>query len=160
MSKFWLKSDGLQAMGKIEEYSEEFKLIPDGALVDAMIDKFVTKENNWGEKVYTVTWKIINGEFKNRLVWQDIRAFNTDAEKPYIRDSAIELLLYLYRIFNLQAPNNEPTEEELCVFWDKTAQLKIKQTKPKEGGKIRNYVAYVTAPGGETTDPMNDDIPF
>ena len=160
MSKFWLKSDGLQAMGKIIEPKDGFEPIPDNTLVNATIDKFLNKVNKFEEHILTITWKIIDGEFNNRRVFQDIKVFNTDADRPYIRDSALEMLKYLYRIFNLNEPSHAPTDEELSAFWDKEAQIKIKQYKAKSSGNISNYVAYVTAPGAETTHPMNDDIPF
>ena len=118
--EFW-KSEIGELSGKAEDaFTKIFSVIPDNTTTIAKIDKFIINEN-----FYQIEWKITEGEFKNQHVFQKIKAFDADPKK---RHRALNMMMYIYNLFNVK-PNHssKPTEDDLKVFIDKHAGIKIKE---------------------------------
>lgn len=182
MSKSWLTSAGTPATGSKDDAFRftDYKIIPNDTKVLASIQDMVRKSNDWlfnangtqGREVYSITWLIIEGEFEGRKIWQELDVWNDD--KIDVSDRDLNIMSYLYNLFNLERPSNLPTNMELGPFIGKLATIKVRQRKPKEGKPQYYWIAEINEPAGETeyvakastssavaaVTPLNDDIPF
>lgn len=145
MSDFWKSSLG-EVTGKPEDaFAKTFTIIPDGTMALAKIASFEHAEYQ-GSRYLSVDWMVIDGAFKGSKVNQKLRVFD-DNEK--VRHRALNMLKLLYQQFNLKPLHaDEPNNDELSVFIDKIAGLKINETDPNIEGKSYNWVAEVHKAAG------------
>lgn len=78
---FWDLSDGAQAQQQTSFVAmEEIKPIPSGTVCKAIIS-----EAKWtsymGEEYIDLTWKVIDGTYKNRNIFHKVRVNSEDAKK-------------------------------------------------------------------------------
>lgn len=174
MNGFW-SSDLGELTGKAEDaFSKSMRPIPDDTFAPAEIETYKL-EDYFGSQIYNISWRIIDGEFKGRTVFQKIKAFDNDVKK---RHQALNMMMYLYSLFNLKPKHsNAPDNSDLEIFTHKKAGLRIQLTKPNDEGKQYNYVSEVhniagfVPKSGVTVDSafsrkalkvdkIDDDIPF
>mgnify|MGYP001576459138 CR=1 FL=1 len=79
-------------------------------------------------------WKVLDGEFKGRLLWQKLYIFAQDQKKA---DKAKNMLMLLFILNNLKVPTEMPTQTDLYGFNGKITSLLVGQYAiPKEDGTI------------------------
>lgn len=133
-----------------DSFTADFRIIPDETKVlanfkDAVISTY-TQKNGKESDCYNITWKLTNGEFKNREVNQKIKAFDDD---PKVQDRALNMLKRLFVLCALKpAHAGIPTESDFNVFKLKPFGVKIKQWSSERDGKIYegNYVSEIHSP--------------
>lgn len=85
-------------------------------------------------------WKVLDGEFKGRLLWQKLYVFDLDKKKA---DKAKNMFMLLFKLNNLTLPKEMPTQNDLYGFHGKVTSLLVGQYAiPKEDGTVMkgNYV--------------------
>lgn len=138
---FWQGQADKQLTGSAEDsFNGGFSPIPAGTIVVAMIKSFELSENDGYAPRYQVKWKIADGEFKNREIYQNIFAFDSDIDRQY---KAKNMMMRIYKLCG-QKPShsNAPTNEDLAVLQGKLCTIKIDMYVGKDGKK-RNSLAEV-----------------
>lgn len=87
---FWNLSDGQQAQQQstFEMGGGDLAPIPANTQLKAFAEEAKWEEHN-GERKIKIKWDVIDGEFKGRKVFQNIKVCDADAKK---RDKAIKML--------------------------------------------------------------------
>lgn len=114
---FWAAPSGKKITGSPEDsFAQAFTTIPEGTTTVANIKKFevVEKEaSQYGaaQKYIQVTYKLLDGDFKNREVQQKIKCFEG---KPEQIERNLNMLMLIMKLCSYTpAHNNEPTTAEL-----------------------------------------------
>jgi len=138
---FWQTNSGKALTGSTEDsFNEGFSPITDGTITSAMIKSFELKESDEYGTKYSIRWKIVDGEFKNREVSQGLGVFDNDADK---RDKALNMMMRIYKLCDIKpGHNNAPTNNDLAPFQGKICTIKISLMVKKTGEKI-NFVSEV-----------------
>lgn len=168
---FWAMSSGEQASGEVQETSSD--PLPKGwypALFETVeIDEYE------GQKKIKLKARIIDGEFKNRVMFLNLKAFEGPDIKETARDRALQVLVKMYQVLNKgKLPNGEPDDRTLSVLADKPLDIMLDKwviKKPGEEDKSGNWLVNVAAKGeeaGKDKKPapsmaggnVDDDIPW
>lgn len=178
---FWQSPINKPITGLAEDsHVGSFDLIPDGTTALAMIKLFELKpEFNDYPAFFQITWKIIDGEFKNREVRQKIKAFDNDPEKVH---TALNMMKRVYDLCEYKPSHaNLPTNQDLANMHGKSLGIKIQEWD--FNGKQGNFISEVHGIDGfvqekgikktvthpiesafsrnkNTASVMDDDIPF
>jgi len=119
-------------------FVQDFTTIPEGTKALATIKAFevVNKEaTQYGDatKFFQVTWKLVDGDFKNREVIQKIKCFEG---KPEQIERAKNMLVLLMKLCDYTPThNNEPTTQELSMMRGKIVGIVIGEwSMPKQDG--------------------------
>lgn len=136
--------------GKVIDGSAEntfagiMSLIPDGTTAPAFIKKFEKKTIEGVSPFYEVTWKIADGDFKNREVRQKIKVFDMDNEKA---DRALNMLVRLFKLCEFKPTHSgEPNDLDLLPLQGKMCGIKIQvwSMKKSDGNQSEgNWVSEV-----------------
>jgi hypothetical protein len=145
---FWTLSTQAPASGAAEaSHVANFTVIPDGTQAPAQIKEFVLIESSkdYAKPLYSVIFKIIQGDYKNREVRLKIKCFD---DKTTVSDRGINLLKRIYDLCNYQPTHsNAPTEQDLVPMLGKVMGIKIAEfigTNSKTGEPTNgNYVSEV-----------------
>ena len=163
---FWQTMTGAPLTGNEEDsFGGGFVTIPDKTVAVAMIDSFKIHETEKFGTKYTIKWKIINGDFANRFVNQNLNAFDADATK---RDKALNMMMRLYKLCQIKPGNSDaPTDNDLLVFHGKILSIKIGMMENKAEGKKFNFVTEIHessyVPSAPINSPANEpfeELPF
>jgi hypothetical protein len=138
---FWDSELGVLTGNAEDAFSKSFGLIPDGTTALARILDF-KNDAFGGDKTYKIEWLLLEGEFKGQHTFQKIKAFDPE---PKVRHKALNMMVLLFKMFNVNKPASglPPTDDELRVFCNKSAGIKIMETKPNDEGKVYNFVGEV-----------------
>lgn len=136
---FWTSGSGKMITGKPEEaFLQDFTVIPEGTIADAFIKSFflIERENKWDnniDKFYEITYKLINGDFKNREVTQKIKCF---AGSPEAIDRNLNMLRLVMELCEFKPTTKEaPGDLELLPMFNKVISVKIREwSMPKRDG--------------------------
>ena len=168
---FWATSSGEQASGDVQETS--FDPLPKGGY-PALFETVEIDEYE-GQKKIKLKARIIDGEFKNRVMFLNLKAFEGPDIKETARDRALQVLVKMYQVLNKgKLPNGEPDDRTLSVLADKPLDIMLDKwviKKPGEEDKSGNWLVNVAAKGEEAgkdkkASPKPDfsdidkDIPF
>lgn len=134
---FW-SSDLGQITGKAEDAFMATGSIPDNTTAIARILEFKNDSYN-GVNTFKIDWLLIEGQFKGWHVFQKIKAFDADSKK---RHTALNMLALIYKMFNIQMPQDKPSDENLKQFQGKTAGIKINEMVA-DNGKSYNFVTQI-----------------
>lgn len=162
---FWQTSDNqaIDTTGSFEVGGGE--PIPNNTTLKAMITE-ASWDEYMGDRHINLRWDVIDGEYKNRVVFQKVRVMDTDAKK---KDRALRMLAAIDANAGgkLMALGREPSDMDLASsLLSKPMWIKV-QTWEFDGKK-GNWVSAVSG-GNEpkSTQPAtassNDDgnsIPF
>jgi len=154
---FFKKSTGENATGERAETTSGGEPITDGTTATSMIEEIKYDEYD-GERFISAKWKVLDGEFKNRVAFQKIKVFN---EKETTADSAKETLFRLFTLCGATAPETEPTDMELMkALCNKplAPRFRIWEFDGKKGNWID--AIYAKVPVNEVPDDIDDDIDF
>lgn len=171
---FWNLSDGKAVESKYEfELGGGFEVIPDGSRVLAAVEE--CKDDQWeGERFFNLKWRILEGEYKNRIIFQKLKVFSSKEKQ---RDNAITMLAAIDANAGgkLMASGKEPTDFAIAsALANRPMILLLRVWESEDKQKTGNYVAGVfgrqqtkAAPAPKKSSPSNeppmdfdDDIPF
>lgn len=166
MTDFWGNADGDEK----KAFAGGFTIIPEGTEVIAEVNKAVLDESGSFGPYYSLSWKIIDGEYKNRLVFQSIPVFDKDVIKA---ETAKNLFMFLFKTLQVHVPPNAPTDMDLLPMIGKLALIKIGAWTNKDG-KTKNVIREVHAHGdvsrgtiesafsrnADVAKTLDGDIPF
>lgn len=110
---FWTLSNNEEAKGgDFESAGGNFEPIPDGTKVIASVEE-VALNNYEGEDYFNVKWRVLEGEFINRIIFQKLKVFSNDSK---VRDKAITVLASIDSNAGgkLMAAGKEPTEMSMA----------------------------------------------
>jgi hypothetical protein len=136
---FWKTEAGSVTGTQESAFTKEFKTIPDGSMALAKISAFKNDSYN-GIDYLQITWKIVEGDFAGRNVFQKLKVFDSN-EKAKLR--ALNMFMYLHKLFGIRPSEEAPTDRELEQFVQKIAGIKVRETEPNEYGKQYNWVSEV-----------------
>lgn len=171
---FWNLSDGKAVESKSEfELGGGFEVIPDGSRVLAAVEE--CKDDQWeGERFFNLKWRILEGEYKNRIIFQKLKVFSSKEKQ---RDNAITMLAAIDANAGgkLMASGKEPTDFAIAsALANRPMILLLRVWESEDKQKTGNYVAGVfsrqqtkastapkqSAPSSEPPMDFDDDIPF
>lgn len=120
---FWQLSSGDAPKGDAESsHLGNFGLIPDGTQAPAMIKDFLLDDSG-KNSVYTIHWKIVDGEFKSRVVFHKIKCFDP---KDSIRDRSLNMLKRIYDLLGQKPTHSDmPTTNDLAPMKGQILGIKI-----------------------------------
>lgn len=137
---FW-QSDFGDISGKPEDaFTQAFTPgnIPNDTMALAEIVKFTQKEYQ-GSEYYQIDWKLTDGDYKGRIVFQKLHCFDQDPKK---RHKALNMMKMLYIMFTVKPKDGTPPlDADLKVFAGKKAGIKIQEWH--SNGKEGNWVSEV-----------------
>lgn len=163
---FFNLSTGEQATAQ-KEYTSEVAIepMPEGTQANAIIEEAKFDEYE-GDRYINLKWRIIGGEFNNRVVFQKVKVFDMDAKK---RDKARMMLAAIDTNAGgkLMGLGREPSDMELsmCLM---NVPICVTFGKWDMNGKQGNWVKSV-APAGNVSAPAaqqskandwDDDVAF
>lgn len=172
---FWQTSTGETATGEVQETS--FDPIPKSwqtcMLETAEVDEYE------GQRKIKLKARVVDGEYKNRVIFMNLKAFEGPDIKETARDRAIQLLMKLYQVTKAKLPNGEPDDRSLAQLTDKPVDLYLdvwKITKANGDEATGNFLINVAAKGEQVNgskpaqrpqaksvqnlSDISDDIPF
>lgn len=171
---FWNLSDGKAVESKSEfELGGGFEVIPDGSRVLAAVEE--CKDDQWeGERFFNLKWRILEGEYKNRIIFQKLKVFSSKEKQ---RDNAITMLAAIDANAGgkLMASGKEPTDFAIAsALANRPMILLLRVWESEDKQKTGNYVAGVfsrqqtkastapkqSAPSGEPPMDFDSDVPF
>lgn len=171
---FWNLSDGKAVESKSEfELGGGFEVIPDGSRVLAAVEE--CKDDQWeGERFFNLKWRILEGEYKNRIIFQKLKVFSSKEKQ---RDNAITMLAAIDANAGgkLMASGKEPTDFAIAsALANRPMILLLRVWESEDKQKTGNYVAGVfsrqqtkAAPApkqsAQSSEPPMDfdsDVPF
>lgn len=171
---FWNLSDGKAVESKSEfELGGGFEVIPDGSRVLAAVEE--CKDDQWeGERFFNLKWRILEGEYKNRIIFQKLKVFSSKEKQ---RDNAITMLAAIDANAGgkLMASGKEPTDFAIAsALANRPMILLLRVWESEDKQKTGNYVAGVfsrqqtkAAPAPKQPSPSNEppmdfdsDVPF
>ena len=143
---FWQSMSGTPIDGSAEHsHTGSFKVIPDGTTAPGIITQAKMVSFDDGNKVYQITYKLVDGEFKSSIVRQKINCFDHDPKK---RDRAVNMLMRLYKLCNISPTHGDaPTDMDLMHLQNKVIGLKIQEWQ--QDGKEGNWISEIHAVGGD-----------
>lgn len=154
---FWDTSDNKKAFDSASSSfsyeSNEYRLIPDDTECLSRI-----KDIKWldyeGVFYINVVWSILEGQYKNRLVFQKIKVNERDASK---RDRAVKMLAAIDSNAGSKLPkhDNAPTDEELSLSLVGAIMIVV-VGEWEISGKSGNWVKAVK-PSGEHDSASNHE---
>lgn len=171
---FWNLSDGKAVESKSEfELGGGFEVIPDGSRVLAAVEE--CKDDQWeGERFFNLKWRILEGEYKNRIIFQKLKVFSSKEKQ---RDNAITMLAAIDANAGgkLMASGQEPTDFAIAsALANRPMILLLRVWESEDKQKTGNYVAGVfgrqqtkaapapkkSSPSNEPTMDFDSDVPF
>ena len=128
---FWLSGLGVMPTGLPQDsFVSDFSIIPEGTQAAAVIKQFslIEKHNEFkgiDEKFYQVTFKLLDGDYKNREVTLKIRCFEG---KPEQIQRNLNILKLILQLCDFQPTHqNAPTDQDLMVTIGKSMHIKISE---------------------------------
>lgn len=146
---FWSLSDGGKPTGSAEDANTSASMIvPNNTMAKAKIMKFENVEMPSGDKMLVINWQLQDTNSRGIYVSQKLKVFDA---KPATKDRAINMLVRLYKLANLQPESTGcPSNEELAKFKGRLMGIKIQQWFYQ--GKEGNWVSEVHAAEGFTSE--------
>jgi len=140
MEQFWISELGPLTGTAEDAFSKTFSMVPDNTMALAKIYSFTNQEFD-GQKHLRIDWIITDGDFKMQHVFQKLHVYDLDPKK---RHKALNMFKLLYTMFDLKPTTMRPPEDEnLKVFVNKHAGIKIQETAPNDKGRTYNWVSEV-----------------
>lgn len=151
---FWTLSTG-EAVAQEKEFDMgggDSQPIPDKTKAISFIEE--AKETEYeGKKYYNVKWKVASGDYKNRVTFQKIHAFDPD---PIKRDKALKMLMAINmncggKLHLLEsAPTDMDLMTNLCV---KPMMVEYGVWELDDKSKSGNWIRGVSSAKGASSKP-------
>lgn len=178
---FWNTSDG-QKVDNSNEYEAgggDIEPIPNNTLLISMITEAKWAEYE-GDRYINLRWDVLEGEYKNRVIFQKVRVIDDDAKRA---DKAKRMLAAIDANAGgkLFSTDSEPTDMQLAAnLCNKPMMITVRIWEIKDdNGNIEKQGNWVAAVQGSTgakpkpaqkpaqnqqqqskADDFDDDIPF
>jgi len=141
---FWSLSDGSTPKGDAESsHVGSFAQIPDGTQAPAIIKDFILDQTDKGSW-YKISWQIVEGDFKGRVVFQKIKCFEPKKETA---DRALNMLKRIYDLTQHKPTHGDaPSTSDLMPMKGKVLGIKISEWSMSQAdGSFSqgNYVSEV-----------------
>lgn len=130
----------------------DFTAIPDDTFARASIRKFELQEvqnkrTGSMERRYQIEWVLVDGDFKNRRIWQNIKAFDSDADQ---HAKALNMMVRLFGICDFKPTHDmAPSTADLLPMIGKLAGVRIRAKDFEGNGELRNWVSEVHKLGSD-----------
>ena len=82
MDNFWDTEEPISTTGEFETGGGNFEPIPAGTQLIAAIKDAVIENTDRDGDFIKLQWGVLDGEYKNRVVFQKIHVFSDDANTP------------------------------------------------------------------------------
>lgn len=168
----FFSQEALQTTGSFD--SNSFEVIPDNTKALAVITNAEWREaNEYNAKHISLTWDIVEGEFKGRKVFQKIKLFESDKDKV-IKAQKMLIAIDANCKGAIAQAGVEPTVQGLASLLHSPMYIMIKEYEMN--GNKGNWVCAVSErkrgeqqsqqqPNSPVTDQeppvdFDDDIPF
>ena len=168
MSNFWEVSTGetVENNGTFDGGGGSFEPLPDGTTIHGLCDNAEWNEYD-GVKSISLSWEVLEGEFKGRKIFQKVRVNELDSKK---RDRAIKMLGAIDSNAGgeLRKLAKEPSDMDLSTALVNKSML-LKLGVWDLNGKKGNWVMAVSPSGSASPVPAktataavskDGDIPF
>lgn len=173
---FWTTSTG-----EVVAQEKEFDMgggksqpIPEGTRAVSFVEEAKETEYN-GERYYNLKWKVATGDYKNRVTFQKVRAFDSNPAK---RDKALKMLMAINMNCGgkLHQLETAPTDMDLMTNICNKPMMVEYAVWEMEGRDPGNWIKAVSSAKGAASKPaaqkpavaapteppmdFDDDIPF
>ena len=157
MDNFWETEEPISTTGEFETGGGNFEPIPAGTQLIAAIKEAMIDHTERDGDFFKLQWGVLDGEYKNRVVFQKLHVFSDDAKKA---EKAKRMLAAIDANCGgaLMKARVEPTEESLCAsLLAKPMYITVMvwETQDKDGKDISGNWVNAVAPmrKGTTTAP-------
>lgn len=138
---FWQTSDGKKATGEVQ--ANNFDPVPKGT-VPGIFESVEVDEYQGVRKIKLKT-RVIDGEYKNKVMYMNLNAFPGEGVTDKKRDRAINLFMKICNVLRVKPPENEPDDRFLSQLTDKPLDVGVDVWEMN--GKTGNYLTDVSARG-------------
>jgi Protein of unknown function (DUF669) len=154
-----------------EEGSPEISLLPGGKYPAEIEDAQVGPTKNGSGQAVNLKWRIVGGEYENRVVFQSILITHTSEAAQKIGRGMFKDVCFSCgltgKITDLEVLKFKSCSVKVGIEKSKDAQYPDKNrvmrvdpyTSPVNGGQPRGTAAKKSAPGANEND-LNDEIPW
>lgn len=146
MSGFWESELGEVTGNASDAFAKQIMQVPDGTMALAKIESFVNDEYQ-GMRFLSINWVLTDGEFRGAKVTQKLKVIDADPrdkDPAKTRHRGLNMMKLLYQLYNLKPKHSEaPTDQDLAVFTNKIAGIKVRETEPNDQGRQYNWVAEI-----------------
>lgn len=153
MGNFWDTSDGQnvaqeQATGAYE-VSEKLEPMPDGTVATSIATEAKWDESERDGRFISIRWDVVDGEFKNRVVFHKIRVLSADSKQ---RDKALRMLAAIDTNSGagLMQINGEPSDMDLAKICNRPMDLRFRvwEMENDQGETMSGNWVEAVAPAG------------
>lgn len=171
---------GNETTGNFEAASNDFAPIPKGTVVRVIAEEVKWKQFNADPEFVEIKWSIVDGEYKNRKIFQKIRTQDNDPQKAAKANKMLGAINFNAK-GGLENLTHKPTDAELTnalTFKPMFLKLDVWTVKedmsgnslPEHEWKHGNHVTSVSSQGATTAaapkapvpaaNVTDDDLPF
>ena len=121
--------------------------IPDNTMATACIESALNDEYN-GIKTIKVEWRLTDGDFKGKHVFQKLKVFDTEPKARHKAKNMLKLLFTMFHVKQLN-PDSFPTDQDLAQMVQRHAGIRIQEwvmDMPDGTVGSGNYVSEVHQP--------------
>lgn len=119
----------------IEPGRNGFENMPDGDYVAQIIESSVKPTKNGAGTILSLTWEIVEGEFQNHKIWQNINYQHTSAQAQTIGQQQIKA------ICDAIGYTEHVSDSEVLHF--QVCRVRVGLSKAQEGFERRNEIKAV-----------------
>lgn len=139
MNEFWNNVDG----NPEHAFSGVFLPIPDYTIATAeIVTMELMPETERFASHYQIKWRIISEEYKKRILFHKIKAFDENKDKAL---RARNFLMLIYKLASINIPDCVPTNAELMPFQGSLFDIRIRHSVIE--GKDINWISEVYKTG-------------
>src|SRR6478672_2425366 len=125
-------------------------LIPDGEYVAEIVEASVTQPRNGDGYYIALTWKIADGDYQGRYIWQRVTFLHSNEQAQSIGRKALKDLCVALSV--------QEHVEDVEVFLFKPARIKVGVEKDKTGqyddkNKVKRVLPILATNGVEVPAP-------
>lgn len=153
---FWTLSTG-EAAAQEKEFDMgggDSQPIPNGTKAVSFVEE--AKETEYeGQRYYNLKWKVATGEYKNRVTFQKLRAFDADPNK---RDKALKMLMAINMNCGgkLHQLESAPTDMDLMTnICNKPMMVEYAVWELDDKSKSGNWIKSVGSAKGSASKPAS-----
>lgn len=163
---------GTETSGNFEASTGgDFAPIPKGTIVKVIAEEVTWEQFNADPEFISIKWSIVEGDYKNRKVFQKIRVQDSDPQKAQKANQMLGAINHNAK-GGLEKLAHKPSDQELTnalTFKPMLLKLEVWLIKQDDGTtKQGNWVSAVSSAQGGVSAPTapkatvekDDDLPF
>jgi len=133
----------------IDPSTGDFEPMPNGYYVACVIESIIAKTKAGTGDILTLTWEILDGQFKSRRVWSRLNIANPNKDAEEIAARELSAICYAVNVIKLNDSNQ--LHRIPC-------EIKLK-TKHDAGYDPRNEICDYRLLGAAQNNPANSQTP-